>query len=132
MRLVDHQYASALGLLQQVGGVDELHVERRVLAHQDHVQVAQQRILLGVQFEPFFRVGEDFQRAHPRPRFAFGLVQIPLFHIEQFPAALLRSQQHGQRAILLVGDAGNGIHDNPDANAHGCFLEELGGYADLL
>ena len=126
LRLVDHQHASTLGLLQQIRGVDELHVERRILAHQDHVQITEQGVLLGFQLEPFFRIGEDLQRTHPRPGLAFCLVQVALFHIEQFPAALLRGQQHGQRAILFIGNAGNRVHDNPDANAHGCFLESRG------
>ncbi|MCY1362341.1 hypothetical protein D9M69_490550 [compost metagenome] len=126
LRFVDHQHAGALGLLQQIGGVDELQVERRILAHQDHVQIAQQRVAFGPQFEPFFRVGKNLQRTHPGPSLAFALIQVALFHVEQLPATLLRGQQHGQRAILFIGNAGDRVHDNPDANAHGCFLEIWG------
>ncbi len=39
LRFVHYQYAFAFGLLQQVGAVDELAVERRILAHQDHIQL---------------------------------------------------------------------------------------------
>ena len=38
-RIVEHARALALGELQQVGGVDVLHVEGRVLAHQHGVEV---------------------------------------------------------------------------------------------
>ncbi|MNZ89380.1 hypothetical protein D3C78_1083020 [compost metagenome] len=116
---VDHQHAFGFGLLQQVGAVDELHVERRVLAHQDHVQFGQRAVLLFAQLEPARRVGEHIEWAHPRAGLAFGLVQVALFHVEQAPATGLGGQQHGQRAVLLVGDGRDGVHDNAEANAHG-------------
>ena len=122
LRLVDDQHPVALGLFQQVGGVHELHVEGRVLAHQDHVQIAQGGVSFGFQLEPFLRIGEDLQRFHPRPCLAFTQVKILLLHVEQGPAAILCGQQHGQRAVLFVGDARNGVHDNPDSSAHGEFL----------
>ncbi|MND93558.1 hypothetical protein D3C80_857460 [compost metagenome] len=119
LRTVDHQHAGGFGLFQQVGAVDEFHVERRILAHQDHVQLAQGAVLFGFQLEPVLRVGEDFQRAHARAGLAGALVEVLLLHVEQRPAALLGGKQHGQRAILLIGNARNGVHDNPEANAHG-------------
>ena len=42
-----------------------------------------------------------------------------LLHVEQGPATVLGCQQHGQRAVLLEVDLGDGIHDDPQANAHG-------------
>ena len=123
LRFVDDQYAIALGLFQQVGGVHKLHVEGRVLAHQDHVQIAQGRVGLGVQLKPLLRVGEHLQRLHAGPGLAFIQVKVLLLHVEQGPATVLGCQQHGQRAVLFIGDARNGVHDNPDSNAHGKFLK---------
>ncbi|MNE12636.1 hypothetical protein D3C80_1054410 [compost metagenome] len=122
---VDHQHTSGFGLFEQVGAVDKLHVEWRILAHQDHVQIAQGVVFFGFQLEPVLRVGEDLQRAHPRAGLALALVEVLLLHVEQRPAALLGGKQHGQRAILLIGNARNGVHDNPEANAHGLY--PLGG-----
>ncbi|MNJ21763.1 hypothetical protein D3C77_161250 [compost metagenome] len=125
LRTVDHQHASGFGLFQQVGAVNEFHVEWRILAHQDHVQIAQGVVLLGFQLEPVLRIGEHLQRAHPRAGLALALVEVLLFHVEQRPAAFLGCQQHGQRAVLFVGDGRDGVHDNPEANAHG--VVPLGG-----
>ena len=41
LRVVDHQAAVARARLEDVGGVDVLVVERRVLAHQHHVEPAE-------------------------------------------------------------------------------------------
>ena len=116
---VDHQHTLALGLFEQVGGVDEFEIEGRVLAHQDDVEVGQRCVGFGVELEPFFRVGEHFQGAHPRAGLAVALIEVLDLHVEQLPAALLGGEQHGQRAVLLVGDLGDRVHDNSEANAHG-------------
>jgi len=122
---VDHQHTFALGLLQQVGAVDELHVEGRILAHQDHVQLGQGAVLFIAQFEPARGVGEDLQRAHLRAGLAGTQIKVALLHVEQLPATGLGGQQHGQRAVLLVGDGRDRVHDNAEANAHG--VVPLGG-----
>ncbi|MNE54047.1 hypothetical protein D3C80_1488050 [compost metagenome] len=108
-----------LGLLQQVGGIDEFVIEGWILAHQDHIQFAQRDVALGAQFEPVLRVIEYVERAQAGTCLALGLVKVLLLHIEERPAARLGGQQHGQRAVLLEGDLGDGVHDNAEANAHG-------------
>jgi len=40
LRAVDHQRSGFLCQLQQIGGVDVLAIERRVLAHEDDVELA--------------------------------------------------------------------------------------------
>jgi hypothetical protein len=51
--LVEHTRAFTLGLAQQVGGVEVLGVERRVLAHHDGAGVLQrQRGVFGLHLEP--------------------------------------------------------------------------------
>ncbi|MNN00087.1 hypothetical protein D3C81_1126700 [compost metagenome] len=119
LRAVDHQHAGGFGLFQQVGGIDELIVEGRILAHQDHVQVCQRQVEFGVHLVPALGVVEHFQRAHAATGFIRFLVNILLFHIEQRPAASLRCQQHGQGAVLVEIDARDGIHHDPEAYAHG-------------
>ncbi|MNE17281.1 hypothetical protein D3C80_1102560 [compost metagenome] len=74
LRAVDHQHAGTFGLLQQVGGVDVLVVEGRVLAHQDHVQFGQRDVGLGLQLEPVLRVEEHLQRTCACASFTVFLV----------------------------------------------------------
>jgi hypothetical protein len=83
LRLVDYQHPGALGLLEQVRGVNEFHVERWILAHQDHVQIIQAAVDFGFQLEPVGRVCEHFQRLHARACLAGVLIQVVLFHIKQ-------------------------------------------------
>ena len=59
---VDHQRALELGPLEDVGGVDELHVEGRILAHEDHIHFAQRAVLGLAQGEPALGIGLDSQR----------------------------------------------------------------------
>ncbi|MNN11436.1 hypothetical protein D3C81_1243940 [compost metagenome] len=118
LRAVDHQQAFALGLLQQLRAVEEFVVERRVLAHQDHVQLVQGQILLVIEMEPMLGIMDDLQRARAGPHLAVAQVEVLLFHVEQRPAAGLGGEQHGQRAVLLEGYAGDGVHDDAQANAH--------------
>ncbi|CRQ80378.1 hypothetical protein PAERUG_E16_London_17_VIM_2_04_14_02649 [Pseudomonas aeruginosa] len=119
LRPVHHQGAGTLGLFQQVGRIDEFVIEGRVLAHQDHVQFVQRLVAFRFQFEPAGGIVEDLQRAHASTRDAGLLVEVLLFHVEQRPAAGLGSQQHGERAVLLEVDARDGVHDDPEAYAHG-------------
>jgi hypothetical protein len=64
--LVEHPRAVALGLLQQVRGVEILAVKRRVLAHQDGVEVLQGHGARPVVLEPAVRVAGQPDVAHMR------------------------------------------------------------------
>ena len=44
--------------------------------------------------------------------------QMILLHVIEFPAASLRGQQHRQRAVLLVIDVPDGVHDNTEFDVH--------------
>ncbi|MNP17187.1 hypothetical protein D3C76_1096110 [compost metagenome] len=118
LRAVHHQHPGALGLFQQVGGIDVLVVERRVLAHQDHVQLGERQVDFLSQFVPASGVREHLQRAHAAAGLAGLLVEVLLLHVVQRPAAGLGGQQHRQRAVLLEVDACDGVHDDPEAYAH--------------
>src|SRR3546814_9236195 len=67
LRSIDHQRSGLFRQFQQIGCVDILAVERRVLAHEDHVQISQGRIDLPILLEPMLWVVEYPQRAHARP-----------------------------------------------------------------
>ena len=116
LRAIDHQAAGLLGLFQQVGGVDELVVEGRILAHQDHVQILQRLIDFRAELEPACSIIEYLQRTQACAGLAGALIEVLLFHVEQLPAAGLGGQQHGQRAVLLEADAGDGVHHDAQAN----------------
>jgi hypothetical protein len=65
-RLVDDARAFALGLLQQVRGVEIFAVEGRVLAHQHGVEVGQRGLAAGGFGEPGGRVTGQRDVAHLR------------------------------------------------------------------
>ena len=88
--------SAAFEVLQDVRRRDIRHVERRILAHQDHVQIVQTCVDFGFQLEPFGRVSEDFQGFHAGAGLACALIKILLLHIEQRPATFLGGKQHGQ------------------------------------
>ena len=117
-RAIHHQGAATLGLLQQVGGIDEFVVEGRILAHQDHVQLAQGQVDVLAKGEPALRILEYFQLSAAPAGLAIDLVQILHLEVVQGPAARLGRPQHGHGAILLIGDAFDGIHDDPQADTH--------------
>ena len=116
LRAIDHQTAGLLGLFQQVGGVDELVIEGRVLAHQDHIQILQRLVDFGAEFKPAGGVIEYLQWTQASAGLSGALVEVLLLHVEQLPAAGLSGQQHGQRAVLFEADAGDGVHHDAQTN----------------
>ena len=116
---VDHQRAPALGGFKDVGGINIFIVEGRVLAHQDHVEVRQVDVLRGLQVEPGLRVVEDRQAGHARPGHALFQVEVARLHVMELPVPRLGGPEHGQGTVLLVVDVGNGVHDDPQLDAHG-------------
>ena len=61
----------------------------------------------------------DPQAAGMTERLAVADAQVILFKVEQFHAACLGGQQHGERAVLGRLDAADGIHDDPETNGAG-------------
>jgi hypothetical protein len=62
-RPVEHTRALALGLLQQMRGVEVFRVERRILAHQHRARVGQRELALGDDVEPRVLVVGQRERA---------------------------------------------------------------------
>ena len=62
LRVVDHHHAAALGHFQHHGVVDELRIDRGILAHQHHVEFAQIAPLRLAQRVPVLRVVAHVQR----------------------------------------------------------------------
>jgi hypothetical protein len=110
-RLVEHARAFALGLAQQVGGVEVLAVEGRVLAHHHGVSLAQfeggmdahgaEPALLtalaldldGIRQRDLTRMGGDPAPSHP--------AQIARLAGQQAMAATLRLAHHGEGGVLV-------------------------------
>ena len=107
-RPIHHQRPGEFGALQDVGGVDVFGVERRVLAHQDHVECTQRlhrRLAQRVPAGRGRRARAASARALGNP---IAQPQIRLLQIMQRPAARLGRQQHRQRGVLGVLDVSIG------------------------
>ncbi len=111
---VHHQHAGVLGALQQVGGVDILHVERRVLAHQDDIEFGQRPRGFLAPLEPAPGVVEHLEFALPCQGLPVAQKQVALFHVADRPAARLRLEQHGERAVLVSLDGTDGVHHHAE------------------
>ena len=68
------------------------------------------------QLEPALGVVENPHPAAAAERFAVADAQVILFKVMQLHAALLGLQHHGETAVLRGIDAGDGIHDDAEAN----------------
>src|SRR5690606_5299199 len=64
------------------------------------------------------RVAKNPQWPLPRMWRTAVQIQIALLHVRQFPAAILRRPQHGQRRILLVVNGRDGIHHDAESYRH--------------
>ena len=104
--LVEHPGALALGLLQQVGGVEKFAVERRVLAHHHRVEVLERLpALIGLVLggaEPVHRITGERDVAH---NCGHGLAALPHdvlgFAGADLVAAGLRLAHHGKGGVLV-------------------------------
>ena len=122
-RVVDHQ-RFRLDPLQQVGRGDVAHVERRVLPHQDHIDVAAK--VEPAKFALCEMIARDAldgdgmsQRMEP-----VVLVQRQAADIvmEQRMAARLRRQHQGERGIARDIDRMERVHLDRDAQGHFFYL----------
>ncbi len=65
LRFVHHQHACSLGALEYVGRVNVLHVERRILTHEYHVQLIQRLCFISAETIPVVAI--VLHREAPRP-----------------------------------------------------------------
>jgi len=117
-RFVDHQHAGLFGALEQVGRVNELHIEGWVLAHQNYVEFGQIRDPLGPETVPVPWIIDHFEAAHPGVTAPVAQKQIAHLHIVQGPAACPGREQHREAAVLFHMDGSNRIHDDSQIDWH--------------
>ena len=110
-RVVDHQGAGRRRVFQHVGHVDVFHVKRRVLAHQDHIQVCQRQVHLPMKLVPLGGIVRHRQPARAGPRRVAIQVNVAHFHVEQLPAPPLGREQQSQGRVFFDIDPRYGIHD---------------------
>ena len=115
--IVDHQRAR-MDMLQQMGGGDVRHVERRILAHQHDVHGRQidrldrsQRGMVAV--HPAHR---QRPRARGQPPVAEGQVRHEI--VPERMAARLRRLGEGEGRVGIDGDAFDRIHLDGDGELH--------------
>ncbi|CVB21158.1 Uncharacterised protein [Serratia marcescens] len=116
LRLVDHQRAFDFGALQNVGRVDVFGIERRILAHQDHVQIVQRQILLAAEAEPVLLVFLHAQQAGAGAPVTGVQIEIVHLHVVQFVTAALRFEQHGEAGVFLDVDGIDRVHHDAELN----------------
>ena len=119
LRIIDHDRALGLRAVQDVGRINELHVERRVLAHQNDVVVAQSTRLRLAEFEPVLGIVGDLEGCRASEGNSIAEPELVLFGIPDLPAAALGGQEHRKRAVLGGLDALDGVHDDEKADVVG-------------
>jgi len=115
--IVDHQ---GLGMqpLQNMGGGDIGHVERRVLAHQHHIRRRQVVNELFAQGEMIAFHCAHIQRPDPRRHLVFAEGKIAGAVIEDAVATLLRFQQQGERGIAADVNFLDWVHLDRNGQCH--------------
>ncbi len=117
LRPVADQRALNLGALQDVGAVDVLGIEGRILAHQNHVEFTQFGVLSRAPREPCSRIVEHLQGGEAAPGDAVAQPKVLLFGIKELPAARLRRQQYRQGAVLGGLYRFDGVHDHDETDS---------------
>lgn len=120
MRLIDHVNALTLGLFQHVGRVDVFLIERRVLAHDDRIEIGQFNALFAGKLKPSVRIAFHPQQPAAGISMAVAEVKIGELQIMQFPASRLGLQQHGETGVFLDVDLVYGVHDHAEFDSHCC------------
>ena len=114
LRFVDDQRSFLFCTFQNIGRVDELGIKRRILTHQNNVQVCQREILFALKFIPFVVVLLYAQGTRMGAGFTVDQIKIGHLHIMNFVTAALRFQQHCEAGIFLDVDACDGIHHDAE------------------
>ena len=118
LRVVDHQRAGALRQAQDLGVVEVVGVDRRVLAHQHHVAA---RPAQSVTAGPVrgSRPGRRAPRSGATRAWAAPsrTRQAARQHVKQAMAAPLRLQQHRERGVLGDLDRPDRVHHDDDVAA---------------
>jgi hypothetical protein len=105
-----HQHPGLFGPLEDISGVDVFGIEGRVLAHQQHVQLAERHLAATTQLIPVGLAVGYPQPACSAEWCAVAQAQIALFEVPEFMATALGLDEHGQRAVLGRCDPGDRVH----------------------
>ncbi len=109
--------------LQDVGGGDVGHVERRVLAHQDDVEGRELDHLFIAQREMIALLAAQAHRPRARDRLAVAQGQLARMVVPQLVPARLGAEPHDERGIPLDIDALDRVHLDGNAQGHGSVFQ---------
>ena len=124
-RIVDHQRLR-MDALQDVGRRDVVHVERRVLAQQDHVHFRQISAHRLAQLEMPPLLVRELHRFHPRHHLAVAEREPVRRVVEQLMATLLRFQRQCETRVAGDLHGGHMIHLDGDLQGHRLELRKAG------
>jgi hypothetical protein len=93
-----------------VGGVDVLGVEGRILAHEHAVELAEPHYLRLAELEPFLRVGEHPQIPAVPVGHTITQEEVRLLEIGELPATSGSRKQHGKCGVLRKFDLRDRVH----------------------
>jgi hypothetical protein len=116
LRPVQYGDAERFCSLEDVGGVDVLHVEGGVLAHQDHIEILERARDGLPPAEPVRPVIPNGQWREPAERHPVVEPQMGQFGIVNLHAAPLCGEQHGEGRVLGGLDILDGIHDDAESD----------------
>ena len=115
LRAVDDQHAGALGALEDVGAVDVLGVEGRILAHQDAVERSERLDGGLAEREPAGRVRPHRERARAPEGDAVAQQEVSQLEIGERKATRLGREQHRESRVFGVVDRADRIHHHAES-----------------
>ncbi len=125
LRFVNDQRALLFRALQQISGVNELGIKRRVFTHQHHVKIGQRDSLLAAKRVPLIVVLLDAQQPGARVSHATAQRQIAHLHVVNFITAALCFQQHGEAGVFFNVDGRNRVHNDAKLNHYSLLKGEF-------
>ncbi len=117
-RIVDDAHAGLLGQLQHHRVVEELRIERRILAREHEIHFAQVDPARLAEREPVVGVVAHLHVGDARERFGAAQGEVALVHVQQPVAAALGLEHQRQGRIFFDMDCGDRIHQNGDGRSH--------------
>ncbi len=118
-RIVDHERPVRRQQLEQMGRGDIGHVERRVLAHQDHVDAGEVELLRGAEAVMMAVAADHLERPPAGIEAPVAQAQRLGQVVEQRMAAGLRLEREGEGRIRIDVDRVDRIHLDRDGETHG-------------
>jgi len=101
-----------------MSGVNEVHIKRRVFAHQNNVMLGQWCIAGLLSLKPVLVVVKHLDRPTLRGSSSFIQKQVVLLHVIDLPIARACCEHHCKSGIFIGADALDGVHHDADGNTH--------------